>query len=42
MTVSVGTYIIAPFDHIEMQDALVLADEKLYFEKMNRTKNVLK
>lgn len=42
VTVSVGTYVIAPSDQIEMQDALVLADEKLYFEKMNRTKNVLK
>lgn len=42
VTVSVGTHVVNSSDRTEVQDALVLADEKLYFEKMHRTKNVMK
>lgn len=42
VTVSIGSYLYSPEETISLQDSLSLADEKLYLEKMNRTKEVVK
>ena len=40
--VSVGAYILKSDNYISLEEALILADEKLYVEKQKRSKNVMK
>ena len=40
--IAAGAHIVAPDDEITLQQALQLADEKLYKAKKNRSKNILK
>lgn len=42
VTVSAGVYCVDSLDSIELQEALALADEKLYIEKQHRVKSVAK